>query len=469
MAGSKKPKLRNSANDFNLICKLARGGYDAALRRFLRRHATIALSHHLITPVMQMAIEGNDKAVWMLMNEFGASIHQAVTGYARVGRHDQVERLLKLGADMNAAANGYAFSGQHDKAAEFLQRGAEAQSVARGYSFSGHYPTEEIFKLLLAVETNHADTYEKMLEGYAYAGDKKLVEKIIADGVDIDYAVQGYAWAGRVHEVEDLLARGANINHAVYGYARGGYVLRVKNALTRGASMTMAMEGYASAGMLDKIRDLYLQEVPIVYAMRSMARVGVLRFVEYIYKETGDLINATLGFHDAGYFANETILLRLLSHLHNSNLRRSMAYAAQEYIKELDCYGLINKAWRINKIMHEYDLNYDQALVLQTPGLRAWLLQGNQTEPKLPRDMHIEIAAMLANISHLDMDVIANSVVKNTLEGAKTRINAKHHPGFFGRVFSCSYDKKTANKRERDDLQELQMRYHQSQRRGAPL
>lgn len=459
MARHKHKKFRNHAADFALICKLARGGYRDALRRLLHRHASVALCVNLITPVMQLAMEGNDQAVWMLIHEFGASLHHAVEGYARVGRHDQVEQFIKLGADISAAAFGYSFVGNHVKAGELLQRGADVETVARGYALAGLSPTKKIADLMLALENDDADTREQMLEGYAYAGHKDLVEKILAEGFHTDVAVQGYARAGRVAMVEDLLARGADIHSAVYGYARGGFVLRVENLLTRGARQNMAMEGYAASGMIDQVRDLHLRDTPILYAMRSAARVGWLPLVEYIYKQTGDLINATYGFHDAGYFDNETILLRLLSHLHNTSFRKSIANAAKEYLKNLNTHALLDKAWRIHKIMEDYHLHYDQAVVLQKPGLRVWLLQGVHAEPKLPPDMYFEIAAQLGETSQAEIKKILKAVVGNTYEGAKIRIHNKHHPGFFRRLFHCHYDKKTADKRERDDVRELDKRY----------
>ena len=55
-------------------------------------------------------------------------------------------------------------------------------------------------------------------------------------------------------------------------------------------------------------------------------------------------------------------------------------------------------------------------------------------------------------------------MVSNTHEGAKQRIHNKYHPGFFGRIFNCRYDNKSANKRERDDVRELDERYLLSKR-----
>ena len=464
MSHRKRKKNRNYSEDFELICRLARMYNVEGLHRVLRRGRCIALRQQLMTPVMQMAIEGNDRAVWMLIHEFNACIQQAVEGYARAQRHEQVEDLLARGADINAAAFGYAITGNDVRAAELMRRGCKPAAVARGYAYGGHTKLSHPFMSQNFTPEVMADVAENMLQGLAYQGLVVEVEKKLQD-MNVQEAMIGYAVAGRVKEVEELLRRGGDINDAIFGYARGGYVPEVENLIIRGGSLIPAIEGYAASGMVDQIRKLHVSIVSVVH---NFASKGVHHYIEQIFR--GDhssqlqiLQEAAAGYESAGYFANEKIIVRLLSAMRDATLRTELARAAERSNVTLNSNEILRKSNQIITMMQKFKINYDQALILQTPGLIAWLLQG-QLLP-LYRDIHLKIAADMAHTSCVEMNIIAAIVTAKTHDGAVKMLQKKHSPGFFQQFGCFGYNKKITEKKVQDEIKELDSRYQTSYRR----
>lgn len=442
MPHKKRKKIRNHADEFELICRLARRCDAEGVKRILRRGNCVSLRQNRITPVMQMAIEGNDRAVWMLIHIFHASLHQVVDGYARVGRHDKVNEFVALGASPAAAAAGYLLGG-------FKGEAIECMLAVHGQSMS----------------TDQQDKYRQFLhENY-----RDFCDQITQSLVEV-------AIAGRFKEVEERIARGEDVDDAIFGYAAGGHIRQVENLISRGGDRRTAMSGYADGGFLDLVRMLKQHyQIDYIYSVKSFAANGQHRYVEEIYESNHDwqhnvVSRAAEGYKDAGYFQNETIAVRLLASIRLDDLRNKLASEAVlisggpgSYVK-LNARSLLKKAERIRNIMREFHVNFDQAVVMRAPGLITWLLQG-QSLRNLSRDMYLQIAAKIANTTYDDIKIIAAAVAKNTHDGAVKKIEYKHAPGFFQRWGICAYDEKIAQKKIQEDIRELDLRYLGSERR----
>lgn len=441
----RKMKNRDYAYEFSLICLLARRCDAEGVRRILRRGVCIALRQNLLTPVMLMAMEGNDRAVKMLIHQFDAPLDQVVEGYARVGRHEKVNELLAMGASVGAAGLGYLYAGLNDHAVDCMIKLSDLHAR----------PIEETEK------------YRQFLHEHIHEFKAEFTESLI----DI-------AKAGRDSEVEARLANGEDINDAMFGYAAGGHMQQVDNLAARGASRNDAMRGFAASGLIDYV--IYLHKhhkVPLFFALKNFASASLHQFVDQLYQTCDYKHSATNeivdGYRDAEYFSNEKIALRLLVLTRDDGLRATLAKAAETDSHNpgrsatINAKSLLKKSEKIRKIMQEFHLNYDQALALTTPGLLTWLLQGQTL--KISRDMHLHIATVLANTSYDDIKIIAAAVAKTTYEGTVKNIEYKHAPGFFQRWGCCSYDEKIAQKKVRDDVAELGELYQTSGRRIGAL
>jgi biotin-(acetyl-CoA carboxylase) ligase len=83
---------------FEEIVEAAQSGNKEALKTIKRRNLTLDVFNGLSTPIEQLAFEGNHTAVELLI-QLGASINDAVSGYARGGDINEalVTRLLGQG------------------------------------------------------------------------------------------------------------------------------------------------------------------------------------------------------------------------------------------------------------------------------------------------------------------------------------------------------------------------------------
>ncbi len=436
----RKKKIRNNAYEFYLICLLARRCDAEGVRRILRRGNCIALRQNMLTPVMVMAMEGNDRAVWMLIQNFDVSLQHVVEGYARAGRHEKVKEFLELGASPWAAAGGY------------LLGGFTGEAVDCTVSMQEHFASqEEKEKYRNFLHENRQELYQQLTQGLYKAAE-----------------------AGRFKEVEARLAKGEDIDDAVFGYAAGGYVRQVENIISRGAERKEAMKGYAAGGFLDQVKHTWTQYgIPLFHAVELLASNGLHGYVQQIYESDSffkDQVvrEAGTGYDDAGFFRNEKIAVRLLVSIRHDELRNRLARFAEfrsakpEKHFKLNSTSLLKKAEKIRKIMQEFDVNYDQAVALHTPGLITWLLQ---PPPSLSRDMHLKIAAEMANTTYDTIKIVSEAVAETTYEGAVKNIEYKHAPGFFQRWGCSGYDEKLARKKVQDEVAELDERYLSPERR----
>ena len=193
----------------NAICHLAKAKNTAGLAKLLDNSGVlIDFQQGLYSPIMLLAEQGEHEAVEFLIRQFGASLDEAVFGYAAGGHETAVNALLAQGASLNEAVRGYAQGGHETAVNALLVQGAFRNQAILGYAKGGH---------------------------------ETAVNALLAQGASLDAAAFGYARGGHETAVNALLAQGASRDYAVEGYAEGGYLSKTTN-LSRLMALTDDIE-----------------------------------------------------------------------------------------------------------------------------------------------------------------------------------------------------------------------------------
>lgn len=188
----KKAREANSAM-FEALCEVARKRNTAEFDRLFREYFEAsnrkltfdytlndqAAMHDRNTVIMQMAAEGNHKAVDWLISEFKVSPKKAVEGYARVGNVEKVEEFLRKGSYRDEAARGYAFAGNVDAVNNLIERDVNLMAPAYGYGRSGNL--EEAKKLFdrNKEDKNNWKVAVFALEGFGHSLHYKCAQDFI--------------------------------------------------------------------------------------------------------------------------------------------------------------------------------------------------------------------------------------------------------------------------------------------------
>jgi hypothetical protein len=166
-----------------------------------------------ITPVMQLAIEGNEAAVTFLLKH-GARKQDAASGYV-MGNHDEQAKALskdhlktKISREIEAGMMfGHAIN-KSDHA-----QSCSSQATIMGHAIAGHI--EAIDALLLSSTTEERD--EKLtvaFKAYATGGHTTVINKIISLSEESDekidatlLAIKTYSKTGLFSEIKKLILR----------------------------------------------------------------------------------------------------------------------------------------------------------------------------------------------------------------------------------------------------------------------
>lgn len=356
-----KPSVAKNSAQINKklyeqIIELAKSKDVVGLTKLINTGISIDFRYGLWSPVGFLASQGNIEAVDFLLEFFNASINHAAWGYAQVGLNKKVDELIACGASLNMALVGYAQKDDDEKVNHLISIKADPFFAVQGYAFANN-----IEKALYFIKKTGDKGLNMAAKSFAIMGKVQMVDNLISQGADINSAIQGYAIAGNVAAVEDLLLRGADINDAVWGYATGGWVDEVEDLLTRGADINDAMKGYTSAnpnqvdillargGDVDKAIGAYAFSfnMPQIEKLVFSNQIALAHIVEY-------LVNAK-------YFANEALVLKILSSTNDSQFRRLLARAAEVNNKQLNGDALLRSATEIREIMQANGLTYKKA------------------------------------------------------------------------------------------------------------
>jgi pentatricopeptide repeat protein len=487
------------------IGSLAKNGAIDELKALFETGTSVAHRVGDWTPVKCLAAAKDEFAVWLLINTFHASIHDAVEGYAIAGWADKVEKMLELGASIDFAATGYAHSGFHQEVQQLLAMGASPGSAAYGYARTGqldhakslitwvherihqqsqlslfikksilsynfdmergvHIGPPDIDDDIDFIQCDHDAVSQDELTAIKQIGMKIaiLLEEVkvighhiifglaienrlsqFKDYIDYDYysdrdVIKGYAYSGRINAIYHLIESvPAGWGHlaleemkecAAHYCIYAGYDAEAEQFCKTFTDQEYMMDAYAAAGRVDKVDDLLNKLVKAKHSAAGYAKAELIEKVnELATPDEFEFI--ALNYHSRKYFDNQQSCLRVLALTTNQELQQYLAY-------NHDPYNMLTKATHMQRIMRDYQLSYDQARTLQEPALRIWLLLACNMQPKLPIEMILMIATHVAYASHNDMKHIHKAVCKNTLEGARVRLQRKYAPGLFGYVMN---------------------------------
>lgn len=419
------PRKNSIAADyFETILYLSKNKDKAGLSGLVADGISVDTFKGKSSPIISLAREGDFESVEFLINNFNASLHDAVYGYALGGHKIRVENLLSRGACLNHAVMGYAHRRSSNKVEDLIMRGASLDFAVLGYALAGC--ENKVEKLL-----TRGASKDYAIQGYACRGYFDNVENLITRGANIDAAVYGYARGRHRRRVDNLIARRASKDEALAGYARGGHVDEVVGLLERGASKNFAADNFARAGRHDLVEKMLSLGADINSAIIGYARSGQADMVgallaRAVYVNAAivhnlangmnasghdlpmlnevNIKNAIRGYTESGHFSDYEMVLRLLTFTGPLKYRKILARAAKETNPSLDPGDLLHRAAKINQLMKESRMNYHEARSYLTawmmPGLHCWFLQGSKLVKNnvMPMEIYILISSYVVGM-----------------------------------------------------------------------
>ena len=247
---------------FNAIYDAAKSNNKEQLKEMLKIGFYIDQKKDgLYTPCAQLAKEGNEEAVFLLIR-LGARVHDAIFGYASGNLIDQANHCKQC----------------------FPYVDASLQEI-KGYAIAGNM---DLVNRMIKQETRKEE--RRLLEdaaifGCAYSGrDVWNISILDYNGTSQVSAIAGGALAGHVDQVNQLIQKADGnkqrylMDRAVQYYARGGYWAPMIELINRGAQMDAAISGLAYVGeavyVLQSIRQITeLQDDPDQSIRSSRKRI----------------------------------------------------------------------------------------------------------------------------------------------------------------------------------------------------
>lgn len=425
---------------FEKIYRFAKEKNKEALIKIVEENGCIDILQRGYTPIMRLAKEGNVASVEFLLNTFNASRNDAALGYAWGGYIEHVNQQIKQGANRNSAVFGYAIGGDVERTNQLIKQGAGRNSAVLGYACGGHI--EQVDQLI----ERGASCNDAVL-GYAYGGYVEQVNQLIEQRASLDFAASGYAEGGYVEQVDQLIEQGASRNDAVYGYAMGGHVEQVNQQIALGASRDSAVNGYAISGHVEQVNQQIELGASRDDAVNGYAEGGHGEQVNQQIKLGANRNSAVKGYMHGGYMKPANVL-RLMAFTEDEELRKLLAERAKKNDDSLDIDVLQAKATRLNNIMREYQLGFNQAQSLTIQGTRAWLLQG----PWLVKngvftpEIYYYITSFIIGPSIQDTNKVLEAVSKKLFSDSVINISSRFVLGFFSEE---KYFKKYSRAEER--------------------
>lgn len=247
----------------------------------------------LIPPVTQLAFEGHDTAVDLLLKH-GANPADAVRGYALGRHHEKVTDFIKDGIYEDQATFGYAIIGEVERVNQLLDyHHADSAWALYGYAYGNHMDQlnkllykrnnpgdineilfyfalnneEELIteKLLSLAEDQIKGALYSIIQGFAASGREDVVNAYYDKYPALSKypAICGFAWAGYIDQAARLLAANANDeemkNAAILGYGLAGNYLQVNALLNAGGSINSATIASAINGHHQLVKSLLKQ------------------------------------------------------------------------------------------------------------------------------------------------------------------------------------------------------------------
>ena len=157
-----------------------------------------------------------------------------------------------------------------------------------------------------------------------------------------------------------------------YGAACGNHVDLVRTLLKLGASKDAAISGAVYGRRLDLLNKLINKKMCMDMAVFSAAFSGSMDLVNRFIKEGADKTHAVKGAQESGYINTRHGALYFIAQIENPDLQECLAKNARENNPSIDAQSLLKRAKRVSCLIHDYQLTYDEALVISNINKDAW-------------------------------------------------------------------------------------------------
>lgn len=411
---------------YQSACRLDKNSHDITawltINDLLSDGVNIDLIYNGFSPVGLLAKEGKDKGVDILLNEFHASISDAIECYAAAGNKKVVDRLLEAFLEqkdykpLHRAITGAAKGGQDDLVQYLVTRGYEIRNTI--LQVQEYYPGSLSGPTMLSCA----------VLGYAFAGNTPKINEMIEKGGSDVYALEGYALAGNIDALKNMIPDQRFSFYAeklCAGLDHAGYI---EKCVRQGDTTLLRLFAICDDASRDNLRKaLQGNGIPPVGPPNGTPMpASIIR-----REENRKLFNA------------------LITELENIMQTYQMTF--------IDAY-------KIYLFKSQYQLSSDQAYAWSAPELRFWLLQGIQktSDQEIERiipDVFFHIASFLTKLDDVETNLLFQKMhfaenkrlllngVKNVLseEQQKPQANSKssdyaRHCRFFEAV-SATQDK----------------------------
>jgi len=200
----------------------ARGGHDDCLG-----------NNHSITNMVEI-IYG------YAMRKDIAKVEKWLTELKKSSNDDYVQGL-------NEAMRGFAIQGLvGELMTDLWEKGGSIDNAVSGYAEGGYVKEVNycLDKAKLLGDAVYQQCLDVAVNRYAVKNNVKGVNDLLEKGASLNKAIEGYAWDGNEKQVEELLAKNPDktyINSAATGYAIGEYFNLIEKMLLRGADAQCAL------------------------------------------------------------------------------------------------------------------------------------------------------------------------------------------------------------------------------------
>lgn len=397
-----------------------------ALSNLLKKGYLIDVQGNRGTAIKLLAQENKKEAVNFLLEKFNASQEEAIIGYAFAGQHQLVNILLECGVLLDHAIYGYALGKHHTQVYDMITKGGSKDSAAHGYATACCHTEVKIMKALGASKS--WDVF-----GYAVVKNYQAVNASLVDDITLNLAALGYAQCGDHAAVNELLLRGASLNLVVTMYGKMGKWSIVKKLIEQGASIEFAIQGFAWGGHYALVKQFADLPHFLKSAMYGYAKGGHHRAIHELLKVDADITPMLNGYKFGMRLGSFTTMLHTASLINKLVDRQRFVELVNTKLPSINPETFLLTATKLNYIICNYALSFEEARGLLIKGARTWLLQGQAVmeEYNLPVDIYNEINSHLLNLPIPKAENVRLAVIENLFADTKASSPTDYQDTFF--------------------------------------
>jgi hypothetical protein len=408
---------KRASLNFSQIYSLAKDGKQGELKALqLSGHSLDVMdATGMYTPAMQLAAEGNKKAVSLLVN-LGVNIDKVAKGFAIKGDYDEVQLYhTQHGANPDEIGAGLAMGNFHVRAQAYITyHHADPARVADGYAYINNQ--ERIRKYIELYKSKIDKSTLGMMS--ATAGYSTEANSYSESDNETNYLITiGHVIANNQHEIQAYLQQeGHDKTNIGYAHALAGRAAKASLYCTDD-NATAVTKGFAASGHnmeVEEYRKKYNVSVDAIASMYAfMERLHEV--VVYCTQHKADLSNLIPSLA-AGLFRNAKVALRNLAFIEDDVFRNQLATALDDSkLLRFNVKELASRAKAIHSLMRGGEpyakaskelvaknrRTYDQAKALSQTDVQGWYLYGAQDveSGNLANEMFYIIAGYLAPLT----------------------------------------------------------------------